>query len=165
MAEQDVKKLLQEVRESLERSQRMLEALEGRQGRRSSPPPPPPSPPVNTTPINVPTPPTGVSYTRRKTASYDVAYLSGEEEPRWESGERPATRAPVPSSAPPAPSQADAPRRGPSKSDPALADTSPEPPAPPVSQGRYTIIQERNARKPRLGRGRVSAWLALVACR
>jgi hypothetical protein len=117
--EEDFKKMLREVRESLERSQRMLESLEGRQRRRSSPP-------VN---------PAGVSYTRRKTAAYDTAYLtSGDSEPRWESGEQ-ATMPPVPPAKIPAE---------------ALEEESPrvpEPPRPPPSEGRYAIIQPRAARK------------------
>jgi hypothetical protein len=143
--EEDFKKMLREVRESLERSQRMLESLEGRQGRRSSPPPPPPPPkarpsspppsPASPTTPGGPANPAGVSYTRRKTAAYDTAYLtSGDSEPRWESGERSAVP-PVPPAKIPAEALEEEPPR------------VPEPPRPSPSEGRYAIIQPRTARK------------------
>lgn len=123
MPEEDIKKMLREVKESLERSQRMLEAIEEKKVKRAATlPPPPPGSQAS-----------GVRHRTRQTAEYDVAYLtSGEPRPRWESGERPVA-APEPAPA-------------------ATAPSPPPPPdsaAQATDEGRYSIIQQRSSRKPR----------------
>lgn len=163
MAKQDVKKLLQEVQESLLRSQRMLEALEERQSRRSTPPPAGEAPPE--------TPPL---YQRRQTASYDTAYLTGGSEPRGTSGEYSMEWSPLPTLSDPPPSPPETlshtstlpppdlspppttlasritPKaRPPVNPVPPLARVPAPPPPAPSDHGRYSIIQERNPRKHR----------------
>jgi hypothetical protein len=85
----DVKKMLREIRESLERSQQLLATLSQQTSTGSPSAPPPPSPPSPASP-SAPasegkedlTP-----YRRRITATYDASFFSGEDAPA-QSGER-----------------------------------------------------------------------------
>lgn len=144
MSEKDIKRLLNEVRQSLERSQRTLGALEERQaaGRPSTPPPPAPSAPSAP---SAPTPTKGsISYVRRKTASYDSAFLS-QSKPEGDPDSSATDRAAmVPSRPTPTPTP------GPTSA----LHTPPMPPPPssgrvPPEEGRYMFIEPREPKKAR----------------
>ncbi|RYE93570.1 MAG: hypothetical protein EOO75_04060 [Myxococcales bacterium] len=162
MPDDDIKGMLEEVQRSLDRSRRALEALEQRQHGPGDirptrpttlpaagvpPPPPPGSVDAMLAAVSSPTPPpapapSAVSYTRRRTSSYNTTFLAPadsvppapaasaevevarrDEASDWASGERPSQRSPQ---APP--------------SSPARTSDRPE-------TGRYTFVSPRRAQK------------------
>jgi hypothetical protein len=105
----------------------------------------PPGAPSGEAPSN----PASISYTRRKTASYDTSYLTPEAaEPRWESGERSAVSMPLaPARIPSEAMTSSLTGEPPTSAQGVEPPWVPEPPPAPSSEGRYALIQPRTSRK------------------